>query len=69
MTDRTSVIIKESFCILRGMIAKGIAIYGPFDTVQEAITYGGTNFPDDTREIVVMRKEIVTYDNREPRGS
>ena len=61
MPERTSVTIEEHYCILRGMIAKGIAIYGPFDTVQDAIDYGGTNFPDDTREIVVMRKEIVIH--------
>jgi hypothetical protein len=38
-----------------------VLIYGPFVTRQEAIEYGGKNFPDDTREIAVMIKEEVTH--------
>jgi hypothetical protein len=58
---RTSVNLRESFVIIRGLLTKGVLIYGPFVTRQEAIEYGGKNFPDDTREIAVMIKEEVTH--------
>ena len=50
MTGRNSTIIEQSY-----------VIYGPFDTVLEAKEYGGKNFPDDTREIVLMYKETITH--------
>ena len=61
MTGRNSTIIEQSYVILRGLISKGIIIYGPFSTVLEAKEYGGKNFPDDTREIVLMYKETITH--------
>ena len=58
---RTSVIVMESYCILRGLISKGIILYGPFNSWHEAHSYGDKNFPEDTREITIMRKEVVTH--------
>lgn len=61
MTNRTSVDIEQHYVIIRGLLCKGIALYGPFDTMQEAKSYGEQNFPDDTREIMPMYKEIITH--------
>ena len=58
---RESIDIQESYVIMRGLLSKGIIIYGPFASHQEAIDYGGKNFPDDTREIAKMIKEETTY--------
>jgi hypothetical protein len=55
---RSSVDIIESFVIIRGLFQKGITIYGPFDTIGEAIAYGDKNFPNDTTEVARLYKEI-----------
>ena len=41
MTGRNSTIIEQSYVILRGLISKGIIIYGPF-MYKETITHGDT---------------------------
>ena len=58
---RESINILESYVIIRGLLSKGVIIYGPFSSHQEAVDYGGKNFPDDTREIVLMYKETITH--------
>ena len=58
---RESINILESYVLIRGLLTKGVIIYGPFSSRQEAVDYGGKNFPDDTREIAKMIKEETTY--------
>ncbi|KKN03642.1 hypothetical protein LCGC14_1105700 [marine sediment metagenome] len=61
MTERNAVDIEQCYAIIRGLLCKGIALYGPFNSIQEAMAYGDKNFPDDTREIMPMYKEVVTH--------
>jgi len=61
LQNRTSINLRETYVIIRGLLDKGINLYGPFDTVEEALRYGDKNFPDDTREIIKMCKEITVY--------
>jgi hypothetical protein len=58
---RSSIVVIQQYCALRGLITKGFAVYGPFDTPEEALTYCSTNFPDDTVEVTRMYKEIIVY--------
>ena len=60
-SNRVSINIEITYVILRGLFDKGISLFGPFNTIEEAIEYGGKNFSDDTREIIKMTKEIVTH--------
>ena len=64
-TGRESIEISESIVIIRGLLGKGIQLYGPFKTLKAAIEYSEKNFPDDTREYIPMYKEVVT--SGEPR--
>jgi hypothetical protein len=59
--SREGTVVYQSFVILRGMVSKGIDLYGPFISVEEAKDYGDKNFPNDTREIMTMLKEEVTH--------
>jgi len=61
MNKRQSFDVQETYVIIRGLLSKGINLYGPFSTINDAISYGNKNFPDDTREITIMRKEIITH--------
>ncbi len=61
MNDRTSIDVEQYYVIIRGLLCKGIALYGPFDSIPQAVEYGDKNFPDDTREIMPMYKEVVTH--------
>jgi len=61
MPERNAINIEQYYVIIRGLLCKGIALYGPFDTLQEAMDYGDKNFPDDTREIMPMYKETITH--------
>jgi hypothetical protein len=58
---RESINIQESYVIIRGLLTKGVIIYGPFLSRQEAVDYCGKNFPNDTREIAKMIKEETTH--------
>ena len=64
-TGRESIEITERSAIIRGLLGKGIHLYGPFKTLKEAFEYSEKNFPDDTREYIPMYKEVVT--SGEPR--
>jgi hypothetical protein len=59
-TGRENIEITESIAIIRGLLGKGIQLYGPFKTLKEAFEYCEKNFPDDTREYIPMYKEVVT---------
>ena len=59
--NRVDLLIETSYVIIRGLLDRGISIHGPFNTYQEAVDYGGKNFPDDTREIIKMTKETITH--------
>ena len=58
---RASVDILECWVIVRGLLTKGIQLYGPFDTFDQAQEYGNKNFPEDSREFTIMRKEVTTH--------
>jgi hypothetical protein len=62
---RLSIDIQISWVIFRGRIVQGITLYGPFATYDEAVAYGGKNFPNDTREFIQMSKEIITHGEEE----
>ena len=61
MTDRLDMQILELFCILRGQMSKGVTVFGPFETHQEATAYGDKNFLDDTWEVTPIRREIIVH--------
>ena len=61
MPQRTSTVILTSYMILRGVLQKGMSFYGPFVTEEEAIEYGGKNFPDDTAYVIPLYKETHTH--------
>jgi hypothetical protein len=54
---RVDTTIIESHVILRGLHSKGVTVFGPFESFQEAFNYGDHYFPHDTWEIVPMIKE------------
>ena len=55
--SRVDVVVKESYCILRGLHSKGVDVYGPFDFAHEAVLYAERHFKEDTWELVSMIKE------------
>lgn len=59
-TGRTSVEIMESHVLIVGLLRTGKNVYGPFNNALEATEYGGKNFPDETREVLKMTREVVT---------
>ena len=61
-SGRESIEIIESIVIIRGLLGKGIQLYGPFKTMEEAMEYGSKNFSKDTKEYITMYKEVVTHD-------
>lgn len=61
---RESVDILESYCIIVGLLTKGVTVHGPFRTFEAARRYGDKNFPDDTREITVMYRELLTHERK-----
>jgi hypothetical protein len=54
---RVDTTIVESYCILRGLHSKGITVYGPFETHNDAAAYAINYFLEDTWEVVPMIKE------------
>ena len=61
MPKRAEITIEESFVLFRGVNPSDIRLYGPFETEEEAFSYGDKSFPDDTKTIAKMRKEVVTH--------
>ncbi len=62
MSTRTSIQVEQNYAIIRGLLCKGIALYGPFASLQEAIDYSEKNFPDDTREVLPIIKETIVHE-------
>ncbi len=60
---RKSVDVMTSYCIITGLLSKGMSFHGPFNTFNEARSYGDKNFPNDTREVVTMYREMVTHEH------
>ena len=58
---RTSTVVTTTYLIMRGILQKGMNFYGPFITEEEATTYCGKNFPDETAYIMPMTKETHTH--------
>lgn len=58
---RASLDVRESWVIIRGLLGKGIQLYGPFPSLRHAQEYGDKKFPDDTREFITMIKEETTH--------
>ena len=61
VATRLEITLISSWVIIRGLLARGVELYGPFNTLEEAQDYSGKNFPDDTREYIQMVKEVVTH--------
>jgi hypothetical protein len=61
---RLEISIHIQWAIIRGLLSRGIELYGPFHTYEEAVDYHGKNFPDDTAEFIQLRKEVVTHGKR-----
>ena len=60
-STRLEITIEIKWGVIRGIIPKALEIYGPFDTVEEAIDFCGKRFPDDTCDYFEMKKEVVTH--------
>ena len=58
---RLSINIEIKWGVIRGNKLKALEIYGPFDTVGEAIDFCGKRFPDDTCDYFEMKKEVITH--------
>jgi hypothetical protein len=58
---RLSIDIEIKWGVIRGYKMKQLEIYGPFDTIEEAMDFSGKNFPDDTVDYFEMKKEIITH--------
>ena len=70
---RLSIDIEIKWGVIRGYKLKALEIYGPFDTVEEAIDFCGKRFPDDTCDYFEMKKEVITHgeetDSRDESGN
>ena len=58
---RLSLIVEETYIVVRGRVSSGLAFYGPFITYQEAKSFCGKRFPEETTEITSLKKETVIH--------
>ena len=58
---RLSLIVQETYIVIRGRISSGLAFYGPFNTYLEAKDFCGKRFPEETTEITSLKKETVVH--------
>lgn len=60
-SSRLAIEVSLQWAVVRGLLGKGIELHGPFNTLEQAQEYSGKNFPDDTREYMQLRKEIIVH--------